>query len=173
MLDIPPIEPVSLGVGVVRPDTPIRAPVRRPVPLAFGSEASAAADSGVVRPLVFRPAGVSTDPFSRVGGGRLDRLPGVPIPPTPLDGARAYMLRRWTRAMIVGSGVCMLSRDAPVYRGGVPVVNEVLDACDMAEPGRAGDALLPSPRSVRRGIIESRLRAPSLDPTVPCADGGR
>lgn len=125
----------------------------------MGTEASAAADSGVIRPL-------DSTGLCFVGGGRLARLLGVLTGPevraAPTDGAQAYMLSRWARAMIVGSGVCIVNRDAPLYRTGV-------DTCDMAEPGRLPASLALTDK---RGISDSRRRVLS-SPALPCADGGR
>lgn len=166
---MPPTEPLSLNVGVVRPlcserrfemlDRLSDAPGS-----AEGSEASAAADRGVARP-------EASAAFRRVGGGLLALLLGVapaPVPATPVDGARAYMLNLCALATMAGSGVCMLSLEAPVYRIGVDD-----EACDSAEPGRLG---VPPPvselRTAKRGIIESRF-LDLASPTLPCADGGR
>ncbi len=52
----------------------------------------------------------------RVGGGLLGLLLGVCapfIPAMPVEGARAYMLSLCALATIAGSGVCMLSLEAP------------------------------------------------------------
>ena len=128
---------------------------------AAGSDASAAADKGVARP-------EDSAALRRVGGGLLARLLGVtPVPATPVEGARAYMLSLCALATMAGSGVCMLSLDAPMYCIGVDD-----DACDMADPGRLGVWLASELRTARRGISESRF-LDSASPTFPCADGGR
>ncbi|KAJ1017721.1 hypothetical protein NDA16_005040 [Ustilago loliicola] len=110
---MPPTEPLSLNVGVVRPlcserrfemlDLLSDAPGS-----AAGNEAKAAADNGVARP-------EANAALRRVGGGLLARLLGVcAVPAMPVEGARAYILSLCALATIAGSGVCMLILEAPV-----------------------------------------------------------
>ena len=110
---MPPTDPLSLNVGVVRPLCNERILdmldlLSDPPGSAAGSEARAAADSGVARP-------EASAALRRVGGGLLALLLGVcPMPAIPVEGARAYMLSLWALATMAGSGVCMLILEAPV-----------------------------------------------------------
>ncbi len=164
---MPPTDPLSLNVGVVRPLLSDRRLetldlLKEEVGSAGGSEARAAADRGVVRP-------EANAAVRRVGGGLLARLLGVLAlaPATPVDGARAYMLSLCALATMAGSGVCMLILDAPVYRIGVDE-----DACDNADPGRLGVLLASELCTERRGST-SLVCATLHPPPLPCADGGR
>lgn len=162
---MPPTDPWSLNVGVVRPLlSDLRFEMldllRDEFGSAVGNEASAAAESGVARP-------DDDAAFRRVGGGLLARLLDVGVPAIPVEGARAYMLSLCALATMAGSGVCMLSLEAPVYRIGVDD-----DACDIADPGRLSRMLASGLRTARRGIIDSRFLE-RASPTLPCADGGR